>query len=161
MLISQSLAAQIATELRAEGKTLVFTNGCFDILHIGHTTYLEAASMLGNVLLVGVNSDASVRRLKGSNANQTERPINAGRDRALVLSALRSVSFTCIFGTDTPLELITLLQPDVLVKGGDYTPETIIGADLVRSRGGRVVVIPFVEGKSTTRVVNHILENRM
>jgi rfaE bifunctional protein nucleotidyltransferase chain/domain len=157
MLISQALAQTIATEIRNEGKTLVFTNGCFDILHVGHTTYLEKAATLGNILLVGVNSDASVRRLKGGKAG-AERPINTERDRATVLSALRSVDYTCIFDDDTPLDLIELVQPDVLVKGGDYTPETIVGADIVRARGGRVVVIPFVEGKSTTQIVNRILE---
>jgi rfaE bifunctional protein nucleotidyltransferase chain/domain len=151
MLISRALAGQICTELRANNKRMVFTNGCFDILHLGHTTYLEAAQNLGDVMIVGVNSDASVRRLKGAS-----RPVNTEFDRASVLSALRSVDFTCIFDEDTPLELIRTLQPDVLVKGGDYTLETIIGADIVAAKGGRVVVIPLVEGKSTTRIIERM-----
>lgn len=155
MLLSQPLAQTLSIELRQAGKTLVFTNGCFDILHLGHTTYLEAAKKLGDVLIVGVNSDNSVHRLKG-NAGGVERPVNSQSDRAAVLSALRAVDYTCIFDEDTPFELISALLPDVLVKGGDYTPETIVGADVVRSRGGRVVVIPFVEGQSTTRIIERI-----
>jgi rfaE bifunctional protein nucleotidyltransferase chain/domain len=155
MLLSQPLAQTLSIELRKAGKTLVFTNGCFDILHLGHTTYLEAAKKLGDVLIVGVNSDNSVRRLKGT-IGGVERPVNSESDRAAVLSALRAVDYTCIFDEDTPFELISALLPDVLVKGGDYTPETIVGADVVRSRGGRVVVIPFVEGKSTTRIIERI-----
>lgn len=151
MLISRDIAVQLCKELHAQNKRIVFTNGCFDILHLGHTTYLEAARNLGDVLFVGVNSDASVQRLKG-----TSRPINTEFDRANVLSALRSVNYTCIFDEDTPLELIRALQPDVLVKGGDYTPETIVGADVVTARGGQVVVIPFVEGKSTTRIIERV-----
>jgi rfaE bifunctional protein nucleotidyltransferase chain/domain len=155
MLLSQPLAQVLSAELREAGKTLVFTNGCFDILHLGHTTYLEAAKKLGDVLIVGVNSDNSVRRLKGK-IGGVERPVNSESDRAAVLSALRAVDYTCIFDEDTPFELISALLPDVLVKGGDYTPETIVGADIVGSRGGRVVVIPFVEGKSTTRIIERI-----
>ncbi len=151
MLVSRTLAEEIALALRKTGKTLVFTNGCFDILHVGHVSYLEAAKRLGDVLIVGVNSDDSVRRLKGAS-----RPINPESDRAMLLSALKSVDFTCIFEEDTPLNLITALQPDVLVKGGDYTPETIVGADVVWTRGGRVVVLPFVAGKSTTNIIHRI-----
>jgi rfaE bifunctional protein nucleotidyltransferase chain/domain len=151
MLISRALAEQVSAELRANNKRIVFTNGCFDILHLGHTTYLEAARNLGDVMIVGINSDASVKRLKGAS-----RPINTEFDRASVLSALRSVDFTCIFDEDTPLELIRAVQPDVLVKGGDYTVETIVGADIVAAKGGRVVVIPLVEGKSTTRIIERV-----
>lgn len=151
MYITQALAQQIMTELRSQGKTVVFTNGCFDILHIGHVSYLEAAKKLGDVLLVGVNSDDSVRRLKGAS-----RPVNSEFDRAALLSALRAVDYTCIFEEDTPLNLITLLRPDVLVKGGDYTPETIVGGDIVRGHGGSVVVLPFVEGKSTSLIIERI-----
>lgn len=155
MLLSRSLAQALSAELRKEGKTVVFTNGCFDILHLGHTTYLEAAKKLGDVLIVGVNSDDSVRRLKG-NSGGVNRPVNPQNDRATVLSALRAVDFTCIFDEDTPFDLISALLPNILVKGGDYTPETIVGADIVRSQGGQVVVIPFVEGKSTTRIIERI-----
>ncbi len=155
MLLSRILAQRLSTELRKQGKTLVFTNGCFDILHVGHTTYLEAAKKLGDVLIVGVNSDDSVRRLKGKSGG-VERPVNSQPDRAAVLSALLAVDYTCIFDEDTPFDLISELLPNVLVKGGDYTPETIVGADVVRSHGGRVEVIPFVEGKSTTSIIERI-----
>lgn len=135
--------------LRGAHKRIVFTNGVFDILHAGHTTYLDAARALGDVLIVGLNSDASVKRLKGP-----ERPINTESDRATVLEALRSVDYVVLFEQDTPLELITMIVPDVLVKGGDYTRQTIIGADVVEQHGGRVVTIPLVEGRSTTNVIN-------
>lgn len=135
--------------LRGAHKRIVFTNGVFDILHAGHTTYLDAARALGDVLIVGLNSDVSVKRLKGP-----ERPINTESDRATVLEALRSVDYVVFFEQDTPLELITMIVPDVLVKGGDYTRQTIIGADVVEQHGGRVVTIPLVEGRSTTNVIN-------
>jgi D-beta-D-heptose 7-phosphate kinase/D-beta-D-heptose 1-phosphate adenosyltransferase len=151
MLLSRALAATLCQEFRANGQRIVFTNGCFDIVHIGHTRYLQAARNLGDVLFVGVNSDASVKRLKGAS-----RPVNAELDRAELLSALCSVDYTCIFEEDTPFDLIQALQPDILVKGGDYTPETIIGADIVLARGGRVEVIPFVEGRSTTRILERL-----
>lgn len=151
MLITRALAQHITTELHSQGKTVVFTNGCFDILHVGHVSYLEAAKKLGDVLIVGVNSDDSVRRLKGAS-----RPVNPASERAAVLSALRAVDFTCLFEEDTPFNLIYALEPDILVKGGDYTPETVVGADIVQNRGGRVIILPFVEGKSTTRVIQRL-----
>ena len=135
-------------ELRRGNATVVFTNGVFDILHAGHTTYLDAARALGDILVVGLNTDASVKRLKGP-----ERPINTESDRATVLQALRSVDHVVLFEQDTPLELITAIIPDILVKGGDYTRETIVGADVVEEHGGRVVTIPLVEGRSTTNVI--------
>lgn len=135
-------------ELRRGNATVVFTNGVFDILHAGHTTYLDAARALGDILVVGLNTDASVKRLKGP-----ERPINTESDRATVLQALRSVDHVVLFEQDTPLELITAIVPDILVKGGDYTRETIVGADVVEEHGGRVVTIPLVEGRSTTNVI--------
>lgn len=138
----------LVDEMRKSNATVVFTNGVFDILHAGHTTYLGAARALGDVLVVGLNTDASVKRLKGP-----ERPINTEADRATVLQALRSVDHVVLFGQDTPLELITTIVPDVLVKGGDYTRQTIVGADLVEQHGGRVVTIPLVEGRSTTNVI--------
>lgn len=155
MLLSRTLLQKLAAELRILGKTIVFTNGCFDILHMGHTTYLEAAKKLGDILIVGVNSDDSVRRLKGANGG-VRRPINSQSDRAAVLSALRAVDYTCIFEEDTPLELISLVMPDVLVKGGDYSIATIVGADIVQANGGRVETLPFIEGKSTTRILEQI-----
>jgi len=149
MLISRDEAAKTTERLRAEGKKIVFTNGCFDILHAGHVTYLAAAADLGDVLFLGLNSDESVTRLKGP-----ERPVNNEEDRAIVLSGLSSVDHVCVFEEDTPYELIKAIQPDFLVKGGDYTPDTIVGADITEARGGEVVVIALVEGKSTTAIIN-------
>lgn len=130
---------------------IVFTNGCFDILHIGHVRYLKKAAELGDVLVVGVNSDKSVKRLKGP-----ERPINNENDRMELLSSLEFVDYVVMFDTDTPYELIKRIQPDVLVKGGDYKPEEVVGKDIVEARGGRLELIPFVEGKSTTAIINKI-----
>ncbi|MBQ6920029.1 MAG: D-glycero-beta-D-manno-heptose 1-phosphate adenylyltransferase, partial [Synergistaceae bacterium] len=132
---------------------VVFTNGCFDILHSGHVKYLREAAKLGEVLVVGLNSDSSVKRLKGET-----RPINSQEDRAEVLCALGFVDYVVIFEEDTPLELIKIIQPDVLVKGGDYKRENVVGADFVESRGGELFLIPFVEGKSTTSIINKIEE---
>ena len=134
-----------------KNKRVVFTNGCFDILHVGHIRYLEEASKLGDVLIVGLNSDESVRRLKGP-----DRPINNEHDRADVLCALRSVGYVVVFSEDTPYELISSIMPDVLVKGGDYSIEQIVGRDIVENNGGEVVVLPFVEGKSTTNIITKI-----
>ncbi|HOY68398.1 MAG TPA: D-glycero-beta-D-manno-heptose 1-phosphate adenylyltransferase [Candidatus Ozemobacteraceae bacterium] len=128
---------------------MVFTNGCFDILHPGHVSLLQACRAEGDLLVVGLNSDASVRRLKGPT-----RPFHPFAERAAVLAALSCVDYVIGFDEDTPLELITRLVPKVLVKGGDYTRETIVGADVVEKAGGRVVVFPLVEGHSTTRILN-------
>jgi rfaE bifunctional protein nucleotidyltransferase chain/domain len=141
--------AELAASLRADGKRIVFTNGVFDILHAGHVTYLEKARALGDVLVVGLNTDASVRRLKGP-----ERPINSEDDRACVIAALRAVDHVILFGDDTPIDVITALLPDVLVKGGDYTRDTIVGADEVEAHGGTVCTIPLVDGRSTTAIIN-------
>jgi D-beta-D-heptose 7-phosphate kinase / D-beta-D-heptose 1-phosphate adenosyltransferase len=156
-ILSREEIGERCDELRRDGRRIVFTNGCFDILHIGHAHYLEQARALGDALIVGVNDDASVRRLKGS-----DRPIMHEEDRAALIAALRSVDFTSLFGEETPLELIRLIQPDVLVKGGDYDPAAtegpryIVGSDVVRSRGGEVRVIGFVEGRSTSGIVERI-----
>jgi D-glycero-beta-D-manno-heptose 1-phosphate adenylyltransferase len=137
------------SSLRRGGKRIVFTNGVFDLLHTGHVRYLRAAKKLGDVLVVGLNSDRSVRRLgKGP-----ERPVVKQRDRAEVLAALEMVDYVVIFDQDTPLQLITALQPDVLVKGGDWTVDRIVGADLVLARGGKVKSLPFAKGYSTTRLI--------
>ena len=147
-------------EWRAEGRTVVFTNGVFDLLHRGHVTYLEAAARLGDVLVVGVNDDASVRRLgKGS-----DRPIVEEGDRAVLVAALRAVDAVVLFGEDTPLDLIAALQPDVLVKGGDYdatctdqeNPRYIVGSAEVRARGGKVETIALVPGRSTTAIADRL-----
>ena len=132
-------------------KKIVFTNGCFDILHVGHKRYLQQAATLGDILVVGVNSDTSVKRLKGPS-----RPVNNEQDRAEMLSALGFIDYVVIFDEDTPYELIKKIQPDVLVKGGDYKPEDVIGRDIVEARGGRLELISFVEGKSTTNIINKI-----
>lgn len=148
MIAERKDMAEICRRLRAEHRKIVFTNGCFDIIHTGHVTYLEKARALGDLLIIGLNTDASVKRLKGPN-----RPINSQEDRAIVLNALKSVDYVTFFDEDTPLELIGELMPDVLVKGGDYKIEDIVGADLVMNNGGRVQTIPFVEGKSTTSII--------
>lgn len=134
------------------GDWVVFTNGCFDILHRGHVTYLAAARDLGGVLVVGLNSDASVRRLKGP-----ARPVNDEHSRALLLAALQCVDYVTVFDEDTPLNLISAVMPDVLVKGGDYTRDAIVGANIVENHGGKVVTIPLVEGFSTTKVLEKAL----
>ncbi|MCR4680405.1 MAG: D-glycero-beta-D-manno-heptose 1-phosphate adenylyltransferase [Bacteroidales bacterium] len=130
---------------------VVFTNGCFDILHSGHVTYLAQARQMGDLLVVGLNSDASVRRLKGQ-----ERPVNSQDARALVLAALEIVDYVAIFDEDTPYNLIAKVQPDVLVKGGDYQVDNIVGADIVRARGGKVLTVPLVPGFSTTSIIDKI-----
>jgi D-beta-D-heptose 7-phosphate kinase/D-beta-D-heptose 1-phosphate adenosyltransferase len=127
---------------------LVFTNGCFDILHRGHVEALARARELGDRLVVGLNSDDSVRRLKGAG-----RPLQPEIDRAACLAGLQSVDGVVVFDEDTPAELIEELQPDVLVKGGDYTPEQVVGRDTVEARGGVVVIIPLIQGRSTTDIL--------
>ncbi len=136
---------------RPRRETVVFTNGCFDILHRGHVEYLTAAREQGDLLVVGLNSDVSVRRLKGA-----DRPINREEDRAIVLAALAAVDVVTIFEEDTPHALISRLLPDVLVKGGDYRPEEIVGAREVEAAGGRVIVAPLLPGRSTTAVVQRL-----
>ena len=130
---------------------IVFTNGCFDILHRGHITYLAQARQLGDLLVVGLNSDASVRRLKGP-----ERPVNDERSRALLLAALEMVDYVVLFEEDTPYNLILKVKPDLLVKGGDYDIHNIVGADFVRQRGGEVRTIPFVQGFSSSSIIDHL-----
>lgn len=145
------LPRQIA-RWHAEGLEIIFTNGCFDILHAGHIRYLEAAAALGDRLVVAVNDDDSVRRLKGET-----RPINTLDSRMYLLASLSCVDAVLPFHEDTPLDLIQLLRPDILVKGGDYQPDQIVGAEEVRSWGGSVEVIPFIEGFSTTKLESKIL----
>ena len=136
---------------RLIGKKTVFTNGCFDILHVGHVRCLNEARKLGDILIVAVNSDASVKRLKGDT-----RPINALSDRMEVLAALACVDYIIPFEDDTPYELIADVQPDILVKGGDYRPEEVVGKDIVEAIGGQVIIIPYVRGKSTSIILNHL-----
>jgi D-beta-D-heptose 7-phosphate kinase/D-beta-D-heptose 1-phosphate adenosyltransferase len=146
------LTALIAAE-KARGKQVVFTNGCFDLLHAGHVKYLQKARSLGDLLVLGLNSDASVRRLKGEN-----RPLIGEEERAHILAALDCIDYVVLFDEDTPLELITALKPHILVKGGDYTPEGVVGREVVEACGGRVELVTFVEGKSTTNIIERILE---
>lgn len=150
LLSRKSVNAHFAS-LKAEGKRIVFTNGCFDILHIGHARYLTEARALGDVLVVAVNSDASVKRLKGH-----DRPVNCESDRAEMLLALKSVDYTVIFEEDTPYNVITDIIPDVLVKGGDWPEDSIVGADIVKKNGGIVRSLPFIEGRSTTTIIEKI-----
>jgi D-beta-D-heptose 7-phosphate kinase / D-beta-D-heptose 1-phosphate adenosyltransferase len=144
---------EILERLKAEGKRVVFTNGCFDLLHIGHLRYLEKAKALGDILIVGVNSDASIQRLKGSG-----RPVLPLEERMELLSGLECVDYVVSFDEPTPLELITVLKPHILVKGGDWSKETIVGKEVVESLGGEVVALPFIEGNSTSQLIETILE---
>jgi D-beta-D-heptose 7-phosphate kinase/D-beta-D-heptose 1-phosphate adenosyltransferase len=137
--------------LREEGRRVVFTNGCFDLLHPGHARYLAEARRLGDALIVALNSDASVRRLKGAG-----RPILNERERAEVMAALASVDYVTVFDEETPRELIAALLPDVLVKGGDWALDRIVGREEVEASGGRVLALPYVEGSSTTDIIERI-----
>jgi D-beta-D-heptose 7-phosphate kinase/D-beta-D-heptose 1-phosphate adenosyltransferase len=148
--------AELQLALIKQGKVVVFTNGCFDVIHRGHVEYLDRASRLGDVLIVGLNSDESTRRLKGKG-----RPLVPQEDRAYVLASLAMVDYVSIFDDDTPLELIKFVKPNVLVKGGDYKLDEIIGREFVERHGGKVLTIPLVPGKSTTEIINkltHLLE---
>lgn len=138
-------------EVKLHNRKIVFTNGCFDVLHFGHVQYLLEARKLGDMLVVGLNSDTSVRRLKGES-----RPINGENERAFVLAALAFVDYVVVFEEDTPKELIEVVKPDILVKGGDYTIENIVGADFVMQNGGTVTTIPFVEGFSSTHIIEQL-----
>ena len=144
---------RIVKTLKTKGKKIVFTNGCFDLLHIGHIRYLEKAKTLGDFLIVGINSDASVRKLKG-----IKRPILPQNERAEILSGLECINYITVFDEPDPLKLITSLQPDILAKGGDWTKDRIVGKDVVEKSGGKVVTIPFVRGASTTNLIETILK---
>ncbi|MDY0325549.1 MAG: D-glycero-beta-D-manno-heptose 1-phosphate adenylyltransferase [Candidatus Cloacimonadaceae bacterium] len=143
--------ADISEDLHLSGQQIVFTNGCFDIIHAGHVAYLSQAKALGDILIVGLNSDASVKRLKGDG-----RPINTQQDRALVLAAFSFVDYVVIFEQNTPLALIKEVEPDILVKGGDWPISKIVGSDFVMERGGRVLSLNFVEGLSTTGILERL-----
>jgi rfaE bifunctional protein nucleotidyltransferase chain/domain len=144
---------EVLDRLRKKGKKIVFTNGCFDILHAGHTRYLKEARKLGDVLVLALNSDASVRTIKGE-----KRPIVPQDERTEVLSSLESVDFIVIFEELTPLELIEYLKPDILVKGGDWAEKDVVGGDSIKKWGGRVAIIPEIEGASTTHIIEKILQ---
>ncbi|OGC91530.1 MAG: glycerol-3-phosphate cytidylyltransferase [candidate division Zixibacteria bacterium RBG_16_48_11] len=151
-VLTQAKLKKVLAELRQKRKKIVFTNGCFDLLHVGHVKYLARAKRTGDVLVVGLNSDSSVRRLKGRG-----RPILTQRDRGEILAALGSVDFVTIFKEDTPDKLIRLVRPDILVKGGDYKADNIVGAEFVHSYGGKVKTIPLVRNKSTKSIISSIL----
>ena len=148
-IITKNEAKNIVEKLKKEGKTTVFTNGCFDILHIGHTRYLKQSAKCGDVLIIGLNSDSSVKRLKGES-----RPINTELDRAELLSELSFVNYVVIFEQDSPIELLDEIKPDIYTKGADYTLETLPEAKTVLKNGGKVEFINLIEGKSTTNIIN-------
>lgn len=152
MLIEKNELAVLLAKLSQQGKRIVFTNGCFDIIHAGHVEYLKQSKKLGDVLVIGLNSDDSVRRLKGES-----RPVNNQSDRAVVLSELKSVDYVCVFEEDTPLELIQTLKPHIITKGGDYTVSEVVGGEFVIANGGEVVIIELVPGKSTTAAIKRLI----
>jgi rfaE bifunctional protein nucleotidyltransferase chain/domain len=152
ILSSEELKSQLSI-WRFQNKKIVFTNGCFDIIHAGHIDYLSKARDLGNILFIGLNTDDSVRRLKGEN-----RPVNDENARAIILAALQFVDAVVLFDEDTPYNLIKTVQPDILVKGSDYKPEDIVGADIVLAKGGEIKTIDFLDGYSTSRIIDRIRE---
>ena len=149
MLVKQSELDSLLKKLREENKTIVTTNGCFDILHVGHVRYLEKTKTFADVLIVALNSDKSVKSIKGES-----RPINKEEDRAEVLSALKCVDYVVLFDEDSPIELLLKIKPDVYTKGADYTVETLPEAKRIIEAGGRIEFISFVEGKSTTSIID-------
>jgi D-beta-D-heptose 7-phosphate kinase / D-beta-D-heptose 1-phosphate adenosyltransferase len=151
-ILTRAKAAELARRLREQGKTVVFTNGCFDILHLGHVTHLERSRQQGDALIVGINTDASVARLKGLG-----RPVQHEHDRSRIIAAQGCVDAVVLFDEDTPLELIAAIEPDVLTKGADYRVAEVVGRDLVEKRGGRVMLIDLVDGRSTTALIRNAL----
>lgn len=154
-MLSRTEAKQLVIRWRKDGNKVVFTNGCFDILHRGHVDYLVAAKAEGDKLIIGLNSDNSVRKLKGS-----ARPFQNEQDRSAILTALSCVDAVVVFDEDTPAELIAELLPHVLIKGGDYDEGEIVGRDTVLAHGGEIIIIPFVEGASTSNIISKILSRK-
>jgi D-beta-D-heptose 7-phosphate kinase/D-beta-D-heptose 1-phosphate adenosyltransferase len=152
-IVSVDTLAMVLQQRQQRGETIVFTNGCFDLLHVGHIQYLQQARALGDCLVVALNDDVSVRLLKGE-----RRPLLPQQERARILAALGCVDYVTIFSEATPLALITRLRPNVLVKGGDYTPATVVGHEVVEAYGGRVCILPYVAGVSTTEIIGSIVE---
>jgi D-beta-D-heptose 7-phosphate kinase/D-beta-D-heptose 1-phosphate adenosyltransferase len=150
--LSREELVAIRKELKANGRKVVFTNGCFDIIHSGHVDYLTKAKMMGDVLFVGINSDSSIKRIKGN-----KRPILDENERAFIVAGLKAVDYVTLFDEDTPKELIEAIVPDALVKGADWAIENIIGRDVVEANGGRVETIKFVNKQSTSNIINMIL----
>jgi len=151
-IISQIEALKIRRACKRKKQTVVFTNGCFDIIHRGHVEYLAKAKKLGDILIVALNTDKSVRKLKGKG-----RPLTSLADRAYIMAHLDMVDYVTSFGAETPKAIISILLPDVLVKGGDYKPADIVGAKEVKAAGGKVVVIPFVKGRSSSGIINKLI----
>jgi rfaE bifunctional protein nucleotidyltransferase chain/domain len=154
IVTNKSELLKIRLSFRNQKKKVVFTNGCFDILHAGHVDYLQQAKELGDILIVAVNSDSSVRRIKGAS-----RPVTTEQERMLVLSSLSAVDYVTIFDEDTPFEIISYLIPDILVKGADWPIDNIVGRDIVEKNGGQVKNIKFEIEQSTSQIINKILEN--
>ncbi len=154
-IIQFSEVSEKVSKIRKQGHSIVFTNGCFDLLHAGHVWYLKKAANFADILILGLNSDSSVSEIKGPN-----RPILPHEERAFLLSSLEVIDYVVIFDEATPIHLIKEICPNVLVKGGDYLKEDIVGYDFVKKNGGSVEVVPFIEGKSTTSIVNMILEKQ-
>jgi D-glycero-beta-D-manno-heptose 1-phosphate adenylyltransferase len=153
-IVSASEAVEIIAGWRKSNCKIVFTNGCFDLVHKGHIDYLAKAADMGTHLIIGLNTDASVSRIKGPS-----RPVSSEESRAQVMAAFGFVSLVVLFDEDTPFELIKTLQPDILVKGADYSPDTIVGADIVKQRGGEVATIEFIPGFSTSALIKRIIDN--
>jgi len=150
-IIDKDALSKLLANYQLKNQKIVFTNGCFDLLHQGHVTYLAQAASLGNRLIVGINSDNSVQKLKG-----IHRPIQDEKSRTLIMASLHVISAVIVFDEDTPLELIKIIKPDFLVKGGDWEPAKIVGSDIVQSYGGQVISIPFIDGYSTTAIETKI-----
>ena len=153
MIVSLPELVPIVAGLKQAGRRIVFTNGCFDILHVGHVRYLKSAKALGGALIVGLNSDKSVKRIKGD-----KRPIVPERERAEVLSSIRFVDYVVLFDEPDPYNTIAAVKPDILVKGGDWSLENIVGRDIVESYGGEVHTLPFIEGASSSRMIEDIIK---
>lgn len=154
-IVDRNRLAVLLCEWSRTHKKIVFTNGCFDLLHLGHVDYLSKAADLGDILVIGLNSDQSVRRIKGDS-----RPITDEKSRSVLLAAMAFVSAVVIFDEDTPYELIRMVNPDILVKGSDYKPEEVVGHDIVEAKGGKVITIDFLDGYSTSAIEKKIIENR-
>lgn len=151
MIIDRQKLLSLIQKLKTEGKRIVFTNGCFDILHSGHIDYLKKTKELGDILIIGINSDESVKKIK-----QQNRPINKLLDRMIVLDSIKYVDYVVPFNEETPENLIKIIKPDVLTKGGDWNEKDVIGSNFVKSYGGKTVIIPYIKGKSTTNTIKKI-----
>jgi rfaE bifunctional protein nucleotidyltransferase chain/domain len=151
LIIDRQKLLSLIQKLKTEGKSIIFTNGCFDILHSGHIDYLKRTKELGDILIIGINSDESVKKIK-----QQNRPINKLLDRMIILDSIKYVDYVVPFNEETPENLIKIIKPDILTKGGDWNKKDVVGSDFVKSYGGKVVIIPYIKGKSTTNTIKKI-----